>query len=80
MGTNCAPLLTDMFLYSYEEDLMQELLKKNEKKLDRSFNFMIRYIDGFISLNNSKFGGYGDRINPIEFEVNNTTYTDRSAS
>ena len=79
MGTNCAPLLTDMFLYSYEADLMQELLKKNEKKLARSFNFMVRYIDGFISLNNSKFGGYGDRIKPIECEVNNTTYTDRSS-
>jgi hypothetical protein len=36
--------------------------KKNEKKLARSFNFMVKYKDGFISLNNSKFGGYGDGI------------------
>jgi hypothetical protein len=80
MGTNCAPLLTDMFLYSYEADLVQELLKKNEKKLARSFNFMVRYIVGFISLNNSNFGCYGDRIKPIECrEVSNTTYTDRSS-
>ena len=33
MGTNCAPLLADMFLYSYEADIIQGLLKKNEKKL-----------------------------------------------
>jgi hypothetical protein len=33
MGTNCAPLLADLFLYSYEADLIQGLLKKNEKKL-----------------------------------------------
>ena len=33
MGTNCAPLLADMFLYSYEADFIQGLLKKNEKKL-----------------------------------------------
>jgi hypothetical protein len=39
MGTNCAPLLADLFLYSYEADFIQGLLKKNEKKLSRSFNF-----------------------------------------
>jgi hypothetical protein len=39
MGTNCAPLLTDLFLYSYEADFIQGLLKKNEKKLAGSFNF-----------------------------------------
>jgi len=39
MGANCAPPLVDLFLYSYEADLIQGLLKKNEKKLVRSFNF-----------------------------------------
>jgi hypothetical protein len=33
MGTNYAPLLADLFLYSYEADFIQGLLKKNEKKL-----------------------------------------------
>jgi hypothetical protein len=33
MGTNCAPLLADMFLYSYQADSILGLLKKNEKKL-----------------------------------------------
>ena len=33
MGTNCAPLLADLFLYSYEADFIQGLLQKNEKKL-----------------------------------------------
>ena len=31
MGTNCAPLLTDLFLYSSEADFIQGLLKKSEK-------------------------------------------------
>jgi hypothetical protein len=39
MGAICAPLLTDLFLYSYEPDFIQVLLKKNEKMLTRSFNF-----------------------------------------
>jgi hypothetical protein len=33
MGTNCAPLLVDLLLYSYEADFIQGLLKKNDKKL-----------------------------------------------
>jgi hypothetical protein len=63
MGTNCTPLLTDLFLYS-ETDLIQGLLKKNEKKLAWHLNFMFRYIDDFISLNNSNFGDFSDHIYP----------------
>ena len=33
MGTSCAPLLDDLFLYSYEANFILALLKKNEKKL-----------------------------------------------
>jgi hypothetical protein len=51
-----------------------------KKKLARSFNFTFRYIDDVLSLNNSRFGGFVDRIYPIEFEIKNTTDTDRSAS
>ena len=80
MGTNCAPLPTDWFLYSYEADFIEGLLKKNEKKLGRSFNFMFRYIDDVLSLNNSRFGDFVDRIYPIELEIKNTIDTDRSAS
>ena len=78
MGTNCAPLLANLFLYSYEADFIQGLLKKNEKKLARSFNFTFRYIDDVFSLNNSRFGDFVDRIYPIELEIKDTTDTDRS--
>jgi hypothetical protein len=80
MGTNCAPLFTDLFLYSYEEDFIQGLLKKNEKKLPRSFNFTFRYIDDVLLLYNSRFGDFVDSIYPIELEIKDTTDTDRSAS
>jgi hypothetical protein len=33
MGTNCGPLLANLFHYSYEADFIQGLLQKNEKKL-----------------------------------------------
>ena len=68
MGTNCSPLLAELDLYSYEADFIQELLKKNEKKLARSFNFTFRYIDDVLSLNNSTFAALGDRIYLIELK------------
>jgi hypothetical protein len=80
MGINCAPLLDDLFLYSYEADFIQELLKKNKKKRTRSFNLTFRYIDDILSLNNSRFGDFADHIYTIELEIKDTTDTDRSAS
>jgi hypothetical protein len=41
-------------------DFIQELLKKNEKKLTRSFNCTFRYIDDVLSLNKSSFGDFID--------------------
>jgi hypothetical protein len=38
------------------------LLKKNENKPARSFNFIFRYIDDVLSLNNGRFGDFVDRI------------------
>jgi hypothetical protein len=69
-----------LFLYSYEADFIQGLLKKNEKKLAWSFNFTFRYIDDVLSLNNSRYGDFVDRIYPSELEIKDTTDTDRSAS
>jgi hypothetical protein len=69
MDTNCAPLLADLFLYSYDADFIQGLLNKNEKKLARSFHFTFRHIDDVLSLNNSRFGDFVDLIYPIELEI-----------
>jgi hypothetical protein len=80
MGTKCVPLLTDFSLYSYDADSIQGLLKKNEKKLTRSFNFTFLYIDDVLSLNNSRFGNFVNRIYLIEIEIKDTIDTDRSAS
>jgi hypothetical protein len=41
---------------------------------------MFRYIDDVLSLNNSRFDDFVDRIYPIELEIEDTTDTDRSSS
>jgi hypothetical protein len=52
----------DLFLYSYEADFIQGLLKKTEKKffLSQSFNSTCRYIDDILSLTNSRHANYVD--------------------
>jgi hypothetical protein len=81
MGTNCAPLLAYLFLFSYEAVIIQDLLKKNKKKLARSFKFTFRYIiDDVRSLSNSRLGDFVDRLYSIELEIKDTTDADRSAS
>ena len=67
MGTNCAPLLANLFLYSYEADFMQGLLKKNVKRFSRSFN-------------NSRFGDFIDRIYLTELEIMDSTAIGMSVS
>ena len=38
MGTNCAPLLADLFFYSYENEFLDNMIKSGHKRLNRSFN------------------------------------------
>jgi hypothetical protein len=80
MGTNCITLLANLFLYSYKVNLIQGLLKTNEKKIARSCNFTFRYIYDVRSLNNSRQGDFVDRSYFIELEIKDTTYTAMSAS
>ena len=73
MGTNCAPLLADLFLYTYEAEFMQNLQKSKNKNLVKSFNFTYRYIDDVLAINNPKFKDYLDIIYPPELEIKDTT-------
>ena len=53
MGTNCAPLLAVIFLYSYEVEFIQSLLSTGKKQLASRFNLTYRYIDDVLSINNT---------------------------
>ena len=54
MGTKCAPLLANLFLYGYEAEFIQGVLKAGKKNVAQKFNFTHRYIDHVLSLNTSK--------------------------
>ena len=80
MGTNCAPLLADLFLFSYESEFLQTLVKNKRIKEARLFNFTFRYIDDVLSINNPNFSDWVPLIYPPELEIKETTDTASSAS
>ena len=73
MGTNCAPLLADLFPYSYENDLLDKLIKKGKRKLARKFSLSYRYIDDLISFNNKRFKDFISDIYHKELTISETT-------
>ena len=80
MGTNCAPLLADIFLYSYEAEFIQSLLSTGKKKLASQFNFTYRYIHDVLSINNPDFENYLGQMYPAELEIKDTTESNTYAS
>ena len=50
MGTKCAPLPTDLFLYSYEAEFMHKLIKGFTDT--KYFNLTYRYINDVLFTNN----------------------------
>jgi hypothetical protein len=75
MGTNCAPLLADLFLCSYESEFLQKLVQDKKIHEARAFNFTYRYIDDVLFINNSRFAEILPLIYPLELKVRETTHT-----
>ena len=80
MGTNCAPLLADIFLYSYEAEFIQSLLSNGKKKIASQFNFTYKYIDDVLSINKPDFENYLGQMYPAELEIKDTTESNTSVS
>ena len=80
MGTKCAPLLADIFLYSYEAEFMQSLLSIDRKRLASQFNFAYRYIDDVLSIKNPDFDNYIGQMYSPELEIKDTTESNTTAS
>ena len=73
LGTNCAPLLDDLFLYSYESEFLDNMIRNGHRKLARSFNLCYQYTDDLIVFNNNKFGDYIKDIYQLTVEKANTS-------
>jgi hypothetical protein len=88
MGTNCAPLLANLYLYAYESSFIDRLHAIEGVAAARSFHMSFRLIDDLLSVDNpllneyinipapdSEEQGVGG-IYPAELTLNNTSLAD----
>ena len=69
MGTNCAPLIADLFLFCYERDFMLSLSDNNQADIIEAFNFTSRYLDDLLNIYNPYFKQMVGQIYPTELQL-----------
>ena len=55
MGTDCAPLVADLFLFCYERDFMLTLSDNNQADVFEAFNSTTRHLDDLLTIDNPYF-------------------------
>ena len=80
MGTNCAPLVADLFLFCYERDFMLFLSEDNQSGVIEAFSATSRYLDDLLNIDNNFFDSMVNRIYPSELQLNKTNVSDAEAS
>ena len=79
MGTNCAPLVADLFLFCYERDFMLSLSDNNQTDIIEAFNSTSRYLDDLLNIDNPYFEQMVGQIYPTELQLNKAIFTDTEA-
>ena len=79
MGTNCAPLVADLFLFCYERDFMLSLSDNNQADIIEAFNSTSGYLDDLLHIDNPYFEQIVGQIYPAELQLNKANYSDTEA-
>ena len=79
-GTNCAPLVDHLFLFSYERDFMKSLTKEKRSDMIDAFNSTSRYLDDLLKIDNSHFKQMVHRIYPAELQLDKANASDTEAT
>ena len=79
MGTNCAPLVADLFLFCYERDFMLSLSDNNQTDIIEAFKSTSRYLDDLLNIDNSYFEQMVGQIYPPELQLNKANSSDTEA-
>ena len=76
MGTNCAPLVADLFLFCYERDFMMSLSDDKQADVIDAFNTTSRYLDDILNINYVYFDNMVSQIYPSELQLNKANASD----
>ena len=74
MGTNCTPLVADLFLFCYERDFMKDLSSDNQADIIKAFDSTSRYLDDLLNIDNPYFEGMANQIYPSELPLNKANF------
>ena len=80
MSTNCAPLVTDLFLFCYERDFILSLSDNNQTDIIEAFNSTSRYLDDLLlNIDNHYFEQTVGPIYPTELQLNKANSSNTEA-
>ena len=80
MGTNCAHLVADLFLFSCERDFMMPLSNDTQADVIEAFNSTFRYLDDLLNIDNPYFEGMVTQSYPNELHLDKANSTDTEAA
>ena len=76
-GTNCAPLVADLFLFYYERDFM--LSHNNQTDIIEAFKSTSKYLDDLLNIDNPYFEQMVGQTLPTELQLNKANSSDTEA-
>ena len=80
MGTNCAPLVADLFLFCYGRDFMMSLSDDKQASVIDAFNTTSRYLDDILNINNIYFDNMASQTYSSELQLNKANTSDNEAA
>ena len=80
MGTDCASLVADLFLFCYKTDFMLSLSEDNQSDVIEAFNSTSRYLADLLNIDNNFFDSMVNRIYPSELQLNKANVSDTEVS
>ena len=80
MGTNCAPLVADLFPFCYERDFMMSLSDDRQADVIDELNTTSRYLDDILDINNVYFDNMVSQIYHSVLQLNKPNTSDTEAA
>ena len=80
MGTNCIPLVADIFLFCYERGFMMSLSDDKQADVIDAINTTSRYLDDFLNIKNVYFDNMVGQIYLSELQLNQANISDTKAA
>ena len=80
IGTNCPPLVADLFLFCYERDFMMSLSDDKQADIIDALNTTSRYLVNILNINNLYFDNMVSQIYPSELKLNKANTSDTEAA